>query len=117
MKLPSITEEVAKGIASNEKIKDIVVKTLVDKEVLRRANSIVSAIDKIPELDKELNKIKPDISAQYDANGHEINRAAFSKEKIKQVNEIKGRIAKLEKAINKALEGDFSEIFNIKSNG
>jgi hypothetical protein len=111
--MSSITEKVAEQIASSgENIKERVIQHLVAKEVERRSEAVIKALDSLDKLKREGLKIKPDV-VSYGDDG-KIASQAWSKAKIDERNTNQSKIDKLQAALNKGLdEGDFASLFNL----
>lgn len=88
---------------------------LVEREVARRAEMITSALNKLESAQKDHQAIKPDIeSFDIDDSGQETRTTQWSKAQLKKFKDSQARIAKIQEAIEKALDGDFSKIGNLK---
>lgn len=97
------------------KVENAVVEILVDRELVKRSRALVIVIDMLSEAEGQLRKMKPD-QVFYDADGKET-ASAFSKAKNDESKKLKEKIAKFEKAIDKAISGDFSDVYNIQNSG
>ena len=111
--MSTIGEQVAEQLGnSGIQITERVITHLVEKEVSRRAEAIIKALSNLDALDKEGRKIKPDLVG-YDDAGKIISQS-WSKQKIDERNVNIAKIAKLQAAIDKALDkNDFSDLFNM----
>lgn len=89
-----------------------VVDHLTNTEIMRRTDMLVKAMDVRYEAEKELSKIKPD-SVAYDEGGakhHEL----FTKAKVDERKKCKEKLAKIDKAINKAInDADYDSLRKI----
>lgn len=107
-----ITLKVASAIAAlAPAVEEGVIATLVERERNKRVDSIVVAIGQYDNLVREGRAFeKPDLPV-YDSEGN-LTSEGFSKQRYEQRTKHKERLAKLEKAINKALEGDLGDLNN-----
>lgn len=96
-------------------VEDSVVNHFVQIEIARRSELVVAGLNKHAELVKEGKKIGgPDIVA-YNADGS-VKDSSFSKPRLDAVNKNNDAIAKLERAIDKAINGDTDELVKLTSN-
>lgn len=96
------------------RVEQDVIDALVERDIKRKAESLVKCIDKLTEAEKEMQKLGAD-NITFDADGKKIGES-FSKKRIEERNKTKGRIQKISGAINKALEkGDFGDVYNLSS--
>lgn len=103
-----ITENLSK---LSPKVEDAVVEAVVDREVKKRSQALVQALDKLSEMEKDLKKLGPD-NLMYDENGKEV-LGSYTKKRIDEKNKLTGRIQKLTNIINKALEkAEFNDLYN-----
>lgn len=111
--MSTITENVAQQLCnSGPQIMERVITHFVEKEVSRRSETAIKALDKLDKLQKEGNKIKPDIIS-YGDDG-KIASQSWSKQKIDERNANAAKIVKLQAALDKALDtNDFSDLFNL----
>ena len=109
-----INQKVAERIAgSNEKIQESVVEHLAGKEIERRTNAVIKVFSELAALEKEVSKIKPDLS-QYDSNG-DLVVENWSKSKLDERNKKIDKRNKLTAALDKALDkNDFSDLLNVE---
>lgn len=107
-----ITLKVASAIAAlAPAVEEGVVSTLVERERNKRVDAIVTAIGQYDVIVREGRAFeKPDITA-YNTEGN-LTSEGFSKQRIEQRTKHKERLAKLEKAIDKALSGDMGDLNN-----
>ncbi len=110
----TVTERVADQLKSiSETVNEKVISVLVEREVNKKTDQLVSAIDALQTMERELRKIKPDIEA-YDDNGKLVS-ANWSKAKLEERKKLNERINKARKAINMAVEkGDYSKVGEVK---
>lgn len=113
----SVQVKVAETIANiSPKVEDKVVDVLVDREVKRRSDALVSALDKLDKMEKELLKIKAD-QISFDEDGKVVSQT-YSKAKKEEKDKLSQKITKAVNAINKALEkGDYGDVYNIDKAG
>lgn len=95
------------------KVENDVVETLVTREVFKRSAAIVQALEDLSDLEKNLKKIKPDQSG-FDVDGKVISET-YSKTRLEELNKTKAKIDKYTKAIDNALNGDLSDVYNLNS--
>jgi|SRR5882724_2643018 len=109
----SVQTKVAEQIINiAPKVEDKVVDALVSRELNRRSDSLVQAMDKLSKLEVDLKKIKPDV-VTYDING-KVASESYSKVKSEEYKKLNEKIGKFTKAIAKALENsDFSDVYNL----
>lgn len=112
----TITEVVAQKLAEispvvNEKVID----ALVDREVEKRTKLIVDSLDKLRSLQGELRKIKPDVGQSFSEDGTETKPTQYSKAKFEERKKLLEQIAKLQTALDVAIDkGDMSKLNELK---
>ena len=105
-----IAQEVAKQLgASTSLVKERVINTLVESEIVRRATVLSEALTKVKELQRTLQKTQPD-QKTYDAAGNES--AVFSEAKFKERKKTTESLEALEKALEVAMSGTTPDGFN-----
>ena len=111
--MSTIIEKVAEQIGSSgPEITERVISRLVEKEVTRRTEAVIKALDALDKLEKEGRRIKPDIVA-YAEDGSVVSQS-WSKKTLDERNANAAKVRKLQAAIGKALEAnDFSDLFNL----
>ncbi len=110
----TVLSEVAERIkASTPTVRTKLVETLVEKEVVLRADLLGKALDARSAAVSELQKInKPDV-VTYDADGKEVG-GTYTKDNLKKIKEGKEKLAKIEKAIELALSGEWQKLKELK---
>ena len=99
---PSVMAEVASRMAQ--------------REVQKRADKMVQAIDKIAVLTLDHKKLGPD-DVRYNEAGEKISEA-YTKKRIDEINKSKSNIEKLQAAVAKAHSlGDYSDIDKLLGGG
>lgn len=112
----TIRQDIAAKIAEiNPLVKDRAVEAIVEREVAKRANTIVSGLDKLRTLNNDLKKIKPD-QIVYDGEG-KVQSEGWTQAQLKKLAEAKAACKKLDAAIEKALNGDLGDLNNIVGKG
>jgi len=107
--LRSEVKDRVKDASTNGTIREMVVDSLTEVEVNRRAKLLESALDKRDQLYKELNGIKPD-QVQCDANGAVANEF-WTKGQAKKRQQATEKLNKLDKAIDKAVtDADYDNL-------
>lgn len=103
--MKSLQERVAQEIAgSSPVVQDKVVAHFASKEVARRADLIVSAMDAWQEAQNQLKKVKPD-QQSFDTNGTLVAET-FSKQKLDERNTLTRKTADLTAAVEEALNNN-----------
>lgn len=112
----SVQVKVAEQITNlAPKVEDAVVAALTDRELTRRSDALVQALDKLDTMEKAFLKLGPD-QITYDDKGVKTGET-FSKARIDARNKDQGKINKLTGAITKALEkSDFNDLYNLAKN-
>lgn len=104
-----IRDEIKSQIGgSTETVVKKVIDSLVSKEVDRRAELIISALEKKIQLQNDFDKIKPD-QESYDEAGV-VKSTSWSKEKIGEKNKAKKALEDFSAALDNALNGDFEKL-------
>jgi hypothetical protein len=86
-----------------------VVNLIAEKEVEARTAATMSVLDKLAEVNKSLNKVKPD-QVFYDVDGKEV-QSCFSKEKLEERKKLLEKKEQLDNALKKAFnDNDFSKV-------
>ena len=109
--LSALNKSVAVKIAgSTTQVVDSVVDQFVNQEINRRTEALFKAIVETNKLRDEFKKVKPD-QVSYDETG-KVVLESWSKAKLEERKKAQEAIKKKEKAIEKALAGDFSQLLN-----
>ncbi len=97
---------------NRDKVEMRVVDGLVEEEIAKRTLLLRKALDKRDDLQKEFNKIKPDqVSFSFDGDGQKKKSETWSPDQIAKQEKSLKAIAKLDKAIDKAItDADYSEL-------
>ncbi len=111
----SIGIKVAEQIAAaGSAILGKVVDKLASAEIEKRADSLLNAVNAAVTTKRELQKIKPDV-INYDGEGKELP-GVYSKGKIDEKKKLEEKLAKIEAAVEKAVnKNDFSGVLGLKS--
>jgi hypothetical protein len=117
-KSTSVKELVAERLAnSGDAVKELVIEKLVDDELEKRKQLVLKGVDAVDNARKDLSKIKPD-QTSFDVEGQPVGTPAYSRGKLDELNKAKQKLAKLEGALNKALENnDYQELEKVLSQG
>lgn len=109
----NITEAVAKKIAdAGPDTLERVVSTLAEEVLRKRVNALVSAYTESDNLAKKLRTLKPD-QLGYDDTGAVVSQS-YSKQRLEERKKVEARTARVNKAINKAVESnDFGDLFKL----
>ena len=113
------------GVAASEKAKDLknavaetlaasgpvvfdkVKEHLVNEEIAKRTELVLKGLAKKQELEGEAKKIKPDPKTTgFDADGKVVVPAVFTEEQVKTIKSNREQLAKVEKALELALNPD-----------
>lgn len=112
--LQDVRSMIAEKIAAlGEEIATEVVVAHVERDKKRKVDALVKVMDMLDTTNKDFNKLGPD-NVTYGEDGKKATET-FSKKRIDERAKAKGRITKLTNAINKALKGDFGDLFNLAS--
>ena len=101
IKLQNDVNEAIKGTQEAGLIRKRVVDTLVEEEVTNRADLLTKALAKRKAQAKELNKIRPD-HCTFNEDGSPAQQQ-WSKAKLGERTKAEGVLAKIDKAINAAV--------------
>jgi hypothetical protein len=99
-----ISKEVTTKVADLQtggEVRKRVVDELVEDEIAKRSKKLATVLAKRQEAWRELQKIKPD-QASYNEK-HEKVSETYSKGKMEERKKLEEKIAKMDKAINKAV--------------
>jgi hypothetical protein len=105
--LKNIKAEVEHG---TERVLEMARETLVNKELHDRRDAFLAANTKLQDLRRDGHKIRPDVGIMFDAEGKPAGTPGFSKEKAEELKKNREAIEKVERAIEKAITGDFSKL-------
>jgi hypothetical protein len=113
MTIQSISTAVAERLASiAPEVTGKVVDHLVTKELNRRSEAVITALQEIDKLNVDLKKVKPDV-VTYNDDGS-VASSNWTKAKLEEKNKVQQRITKLTSAVDKALgSNDYSDLFNV----
>lgn len=113
MTTQTISQKVAEGIvAAAPQVLDSVVKTMVEKETDRRAAALLGAVELGQTTQRELSKaIQPDVRpTTFDSTGKPLGEVGFTKSRLAEQKKLTERLAKVNKAIEKATRDRASAI-------
>ena len=96
----SFKERVA---TSSTKVKGEVVDSLVNAEINKRSEKILQALRQIQEIEKDINKIRPESTHVDTATLADIP-GNFTKDQGKKLKELKKRMNALDSVLDKALD-------------
>lgn len=109
----TIREKVGERIAAlSPAVEAKVIEHFVQKEADRRADAIIKGIDKLTDLTRERRKTEKGDIISYNSDGS-VATQTYSKDRLEANKKADEQIQKLAKAIDKALEGDASDLFNL----
>ena len=109
MDIKMIRNEVAQTI-TNETVREAVIQGMVDREVTRRVGLLTTSMDKLQQMQREHDKIRPD-SKTYTFDGDKkVEHASWTPAQVKKREDSSKKIEKLEKGIEAALNGDYSKL-------
>lgn len=117
MTTQTLREAVASQIAQiNPVVGEKVVEHFVQTEINKRADAIVKGLDTLSNFQRERAKLaKPD-QVSYNAD-RTVAAETYSKAKLDEIEKLDKKIEKLEKAINKAIDGDMGDLYNLNKGG
>jgi hypothetical protein len=96
-------------------VADKVVEHLVNKELTRRSEAVIGGLSELDKLKGEFKKLKPDVNT-FNEDGSAAT-SSWTKPKLEEKNKAEQKIAKLTKAIDKALnDNDYSDLYNFSKN-
>jgi|CXWL01.1.fsa_nt_gi hypothetical protein len=113
--MSSIRTKIAETISSiAPDVEEKIIEAFVNREVNKRSDAVVNALDLLSRAENDLRKIKPDLIA-LDGDGKELS-ATFSKAKYEELKKSKEAIVKINKAIGNALDNsDYSLVYDLIS--
>lgn len=101
-----VTENLAKIAPA---VQDAVVSTMVEREVTKRASTLVQGLDLLQSIERDSLKLKADVEV-YDENGKQA-LTYFTKERTEERRKSNEKIEKLKRAIEKAItKGEYSDL-------
>ena len=108
----SVQIKVAEQVAHlGPSIEDKVVDVMVTRERDKRSDALVRVLDLHQQAEKDLNKVKPDLS--YMGEDGKVTQM-YSKVQLENLNKSKKKVENIANAINKALEKkDFGNVYNL----
>ncbi len=111
----SIGLKVAEQIANaGPAILDKVINNLASLEIEKRASALLNGVNLAVATKRELQKIKPD-QQSFDASGKVVFES-YSKTKVEEKKKLEEKLAKIEKAVELAVNSnDFSKVSELKS--
>jgi len=114
-KSTEVVQRAAQAIAnSGPTVAQKVVDVLATREIEKRANTLVTGLDKLTKLRGDARKIKPDQLA-YGADCKPVGEGTYSKAKAEELKKANEAIDKLQAALDLALsdKADFSKLYNL----
>lgn len=111
--MSTVREKIAEKLGEiNPTVIDQVVEAMVDREIKKRSEAIVKAIDKLAAAEKELLKLGKD-QKFYNEDGT-VDVETFSKARLDERNKKLKQIERLTSAINKAIDkGDMQDVYQL----
>ncbi len=109
-----IRVDIAKQLtAIAPRVIDSVTSTIVTRGLTKRADAIVSCLDKLEKLDNDKKKIdRPDTF--FMSKDKSVKDELYSEGRLKELEKLDQQIKKLTGAINKALDtGDYNDVYNL----
>ena len=110
----TIRDAVASGLENlSGRTREQVVEHFAQIEADRRAKAIITALDKLNDLEDQLKRVKP-APIGFDESGSPIGTPVFSKDQTEQRKKLSEQIEKLTKALDKADDkSDFGDLYNL----
>lgn len=116
-KTKTLFEAVATGIAGfGPAVQDAAVNYFVEKEKKRRVDALIAGLDQQKQMNSELKKLSKPDQISKDLEGKTVSES-FSPAAQKKYQETKQKADKLDKALDKALNGDFGDLYQQVSKG
>lgn len=105
---PSVAQtvlvEVADALkASPNTVRERLVATLTERELVKRVDMLDKGLAKVKELKRDVDKVRP--ADLFDADGNKVP-GHFTKQQHEELKKAKEKLAKLEGALEKALAGE-----------
>lgn len=112
--MPTIREAVAERLNNlSERTRADVVEHFASELAKKQASALITGLNKLSELEKELQKIKPQNTA-FNIVGEPIGEPTFTKVQIDERKKLTDQGSKLLNAINKAdVDNDFGDLYNL----
>jgi hypothetical protein len=108
-----VADQVAEDIKGmNPDVKTALVDALVDREKVKRVDALVICYDKWQKLRGEMRKAERPDNVTMDKDGKVVSES-FSKKAYEALKTLREKADKIAKAIEKALNGDVSDAYNI----
>jgi hypothetical protein len=95
----------------NPRLESEIIDALVDRDVDKKKHAFLSVYDKLTKAEAEYKRLGPDDIA-FDVTGKKT-REDYTKKRVEEIKKAEAHIAKLMKALNKAMEGDYGDVFNL----
>lgn len=114
----TLNTKIAETIAgSSEVVLNKVIKTLADKEIDKRATSLLAGLEAANAARSELRKLdRPDVKPNLGRDGKPVGEGTYTEARIKEIKKVTEKLAKIERAIDKATDkSDYADLFNLKS--
>lgn len=110
----TIRSQVRERLASvGDRTREQVIEHFAQQEADKQARAIISGLDKLDGLERDLRKVKPQVTG-FDADGAPVGEPTFTKEQVEERKKLGQQIEKLTNAINKADDrGDFGDLYNL----
>ena len=97
----------------SDQVRQRVVEQLAEAEIQRRTILLATVLDKRKEAERAVYKIKPDLVSYNEAGA--VTSTSYSKAKVDELKKAKELLAKIDKAIEKAInEADYEELAKVK---
>jgi hypothetical protein len=109
--LAKFSEEIGKIITS-ESIEKALVDELVEREAEKRVKALVVCYDNLLKMKNDLNKIDRPDDIKYDKDKKPVQEF-YTKSRLDEIDKIKQKIEKHEKAIVKGLEGEMKDVYEL----
>lgn len=109
---PTIRDSVRESLKSlGPKTREMVIDHYANLEADKQATALIKTIDKLSEAEKTMQRMRPDLET-YGDDG-KVQSSGWSKAKLEERTKLQEKIDKLTKAINKADDGDFGDLYNV----
>lgn len=103
--------EKIRKLVTNEFVEEELVKIVSAREAAKRANSLAALLELIHKQETDIRKIRPDV--EHFAEDGTPTGVYYSKGQSEALKKARERLDKMEKAFEKGVKGDLSDVYNL----
>lgn len=99
-----------KKLVTNDAVEKHLIDYLSEREIAKRSTALAQLLELASKQELEIRKIKPEERFSEDGSVLDV---AFTKAQKEMLFQAKERLAKIEKAFEKGMQGDMTDVYNL----